>query len=342
MSWYDQYDPNDPYSILDLGQQYNPYQGYPTKQVSDQVWDLISPTPDYLVAQQFGALTPWAKDFSTDAFFAADPLLRGPLAQALAHAKGDSIGAYNYLGSEEFGNSLDAQLDDDVFSQLAQRGNLDIIGAVGDDERKAAALDFYRQGLEDILAAGAPTTQRNAAQYDWVAERMGGRPYPGAGSEYPQFGGPGFGGGSGADAGSGSDPLAQLAGSPAYSGGSGAELNTPFGAGIQDVGAATGEDRLDFTDKGRYAVIGGRRYQLPDTMESPELAGGNSPAYQRALEDVLEKRRQRLHPKDGDNKKGRSGPGVSERLAGIDRALGFDRLRRAVRMPDNPFKLPWG
>jgi len=340
MSWYDQYDPNDPYSILDLGQQYNPSQGYPTKQVSDQVWDLISPTPDYLVAQQYGALTPWSKDFSTDAFFAADPLLRGPLAEALTHAKGDSIGAYNYLQSDEMRKALLSQIGRTEWNALEDRGNLDVIGAISGEEKDQAALDYYMQGLEGILAGGAPTTQRNAAQYDWVAERMGGRPYPGAGSEYPGFEGPGFGGGGGGAApggatggGAGSDPVAALAGSPAYSGGSGDELRTPFGAGIMDTGEAPGPDRLDFSDDQRYAVIGGRRYQLPDTMEGPMAS---SPAYESALKKVLERRRQRLHPDGPERENGGSG-GFFGVMGKVDRGLGFDRLRRAVHMPEAPW-----
>lgn len=327
MPVYDQYDPNDPYSILDLGQQYNPSQGYPLKQVSDEVWDLIQPTPDYLVAQQFGALTPWKNKFSTDAFFAADPMLRGPLAEALANGKGDTIDAYNYLQSPDFQSHLKNQIGRTEWDQLAAQGNLGIQAAQTPEEMDQAALNYYMQGLEGILAAGAPTTQRNAAQYDWVAERMGGRPYPGAGQDYPQFNGPGFmdaGGGGGMPGGSmpqggggpvgGSDPMAALAGSPAYGGTAQsmvsptmnrADFTTAPGQNAMDLGMASGPDRLAAENGQRFAVIGGHRYAIPETDAGPY--GGESPAYQAALHQILARRQQDGGQSSPNHRAGRGG-----------------------------------
>lgn len=318
MSWYDQYDPNDPYSILDLGQAYNPSQGYPTKQVSDQVWDLIAPTPDYLIAQQFGAMTPWRDKFSTDAFFAADPLLQGPLAQALAESKGDTIGAFNQLQSDDMRKQLLGEIGRTEWDQIAAQGDLGMKGAITGEEKDQAALDYYMRGLEGLLAGGAPTTQRNMQQYDFIAERMGGRPYPGAGQGYPEFSGPGFGGGGAGMAGpastaGGSDPLAALAGA----GGELSPQGSAFGEGIAEIGMDEGPDRLDFSDKGRYAVVGGRRYELPETMAGPM---GRNPAYQRALEQVLSEKRERMQggsreeyfDRIRDRDKGRSGPSLRD------------------------------
>lgn len=353
MAGYDPYNPDDPFSILGLGQQYNPYQGYPTKQVSDQVWDLIAPTPDYLIAQQFGAMTPWRDDFSTDAFFAADPMLRGPLAEALAESEGDSIAAYSMLQGEDMRERLLKEIGRTEWDQIASQGDLGMAGAITGEEKDQAALDFYMRGLEEVMAAGAPTSARNMQQYDFIAERMGGRPYPGAGGGYPEFSGPGFGG---ADAGMGgpmgggmSDPLAALAGGglggdqgqPQAGGlsGTAADFTTPFGEGILDGGEVAGPDRIESMGAGgsqRSAIIGGRRYILPDTMAGPT---GRSPAYRRALEEVMRQRRSRLAPQvegsEGDRERGSARPGGFARAtSSIDRGLGLGRLREMLRLPN--------
>lgn len=331
MAVYDQYDPNDPFSILGLGQQYNPYQGYPLKQVSDQVWDLIAPTPDYLVAQQFGAMTPWRDDFSTDAFFNADPLLRGPLAQALSETEGDTIGAYNYLQSDDMRKQMLDEIGRTEWNQIAAQGDLGMLGALTSEEKDQAGLDYYMRGLEGLMASGAPTSARNMAQYDMLAERMGGRPYPGAGQGYPEFSGAGFDAGGG-----GSDPLAALAGSPAYGGqgiptGGVGDYTTGFGEGIVDEGAAEGPDRLDFSGTGRYAIIGGRRLRLPDTMAGPS---GRSPAYEQALEMVLKNKRDRYVESARADRREQSGRSLGQRVGGFGRGLNLDKIRDTLRVPD--------
>lgn len=307
----------DPYGLSPeqiaelIGQQYNPYQGYPLKQVSDQAWDFYGPTPDYLIAQQFGAMTPWADDFSTDAFFQAEPVVRGGLAQALAETDGDTIGAYNYLQGDEYQKMLADQVGRTEWDQLRGQGDLASIGALTNDERESAAIDYYNRALENVLAGGAPTSARNQAQWDQIAQRMGGRTYPGAGEIVGQGAQ-----GAGFQQGGGSDPMAELAGQ-------GVDLSatpdpTPFGEGIQMVGEA---DRAQgnrlFNDQGaRYADIDGVRYQLPDTMEDQY---GRNPYYLRQLQSVMTDRRRREFDASDEGREARerrSGSSSSGRKGG--------------------------
>jgi hypothetical protein len=214
-----------------IGQQYNPYQGYPTKQVSDQAWDVYGPTPEYLLPQIHNIQNPDAGGFDLDAFFAAQPGLRGPLAEAYTQAEGDPIELYNYLQSNEptetknrkgetvqrpgFQDRLRQEVGATEWADLAEQGNPDIIRAfnkgASPEELDEIALDQYMQGLEGVLAAGSPTTQRAMGEFDYTRQREGFRPAPGTGQEYPQFQGAGFGGGGG-----GGDALSSLAQSPQY------------------------------------------------------------------------------------------------------------------------------
>jgi hypothetical protein len=278
----------DPNLLAQLvGQQYNPYQGYPLKQVSDQMWDVYGPTPDYLIAQQYGMMTPNREDFSLDAFFQADPMLRGPMAQALALNKGDTIGAYNEIQGPEMQAQLRDQIGRTEWDQLAYgKGDLASIAASTPEEKDDAAMDYYMRGLESLMAGGAPTSQGAMQQYDMIAERMGGMPYPGAGQTEQGFEGPGFAGGAAAGGGGG-DPMAEFVsqGQPWQNPDmSASKEGTPFGEGIMDAGEASGPDRLIDSGDVRYAVIEGRKYALPDTMAGPT---GTNPAYQRALRGVL-------------------------------------------------------
>lgn len=137
-------------------------------------------------------------------------------------------------------------------------------------------------------------------------------------------------GGGGAPA----DPLAALAGAPqyggggagsnggssAYHGGSGQELTTGFGQGLADVGQEAGPDRLDFQGPEHFAVIGGRRYAIPETMAD---FSGSSPAYQRALSDVLRQKQERTRqgtPGHGNTQQG-GGQGILHRLSNVQSAL---------------------
>lgn len=266
----------DPNMLAELvGQQYNPYQGYPTKQVSDQIWDVYGPTPDYLIAQQFGMLYPDKDRFSTDAFFGADPMLRGPLAEGLAQAEGDPIEAYNYLqgsgegpdGEPGFQDRLRQQIGRTEWDALADQGNLASLAAMTSEEEDQAGVDYYNRGLEELLAQGSPSAQRNMGMYDFIAERQGGRPHPGAGTTpFDQ----------------GLDPLAQLAAGPQYGGGGGQvepqlELIRRLGEDQQDL------NRLTMDDEGQ--VVGdvkGRRFAIAD------------PVSRRALQRVIMERSGRL------------------------------------------------
>lgn len=281
----------DPYMLAELvGQQYNPYQGYPLKQVSDQIWDVYGPTPDYLIAQMASQMNPNPDQFSTDTFFGGDPLLRGPLAEALANSRGDTIGAYNYLQDPEFTKRLTKQIGRTEWDALAARGDLASLGAVTGEEKDKAALDYYQRGLEDLMAQGAPSRNRQLSNLDYIREREGGLAKPGTGT-YPD---------SGAGGGGGNDPLGRLAMAR------GIDLTatpegTPFGQGLQEVGMGGGPDRLAFENGQRVAVIGGRKFALPDTMAGPT---GTNPAYQRGLQAVmLDKRRREAGAKKDQNKK---------------------------------------
>lgn len=280
-----------------MGQQYNPSQGYPLKQVSDQLWDFYGPTPDYLVAQQFNSQTPWRDEFSTDTFFQADPVVRSIIAEALANSDGDSINAYNYIQGQDdpdteavegmdVQNRLRQEIGRTEWDQLVGQGDLASIAAITPEERDQAAMDYYMRGLEDTLAGGAPTSARNQAQYDQIANRMGGRSYPGAGQIVGQDGGGAMG------------SLAQYIDQPGQ-GEPAIDLTaTPGGVapGLEGLipvkgGVAEGTpNHLQFQNGNRYVVLDGQRYQLPDNMAGTD---GTNPAYENALAAVLEARDER-------------------------------------------------
>lgn len=278
------YDPNLLAQLV--GQQYNPYQGYPLKQVSDQMWEVYGPTPDYLIAQQFGMMTPNREDFSLDAFFAADPMLRGPIAEAMAHGGGDTMEAYNYLQGPEFQDRLREDTGRTEWDALVGQGDLRSIAAITPEERDDAAMDYYMRGLEGVLAGGAPTSQGLMQQYDMIAERMGGTPYPGAGQGTAAYGGAGF------DRQSGMDPLGDLQSEEGINFDATPE-GTAFGAGIQDIGAAVDPtERLVHEDGQQIAVIDGRKYLLPTTME--RSGGRINNEYMTALRQVMNQRDSRM------------------------------------------------
>jgi hypothetical protein len=190
---YDPYqiDPDDPYSILNQPTQYNPSQGYPLKKVSDQEWDLMAPTSDSQVSNRVKSTYPWMDAYSQDAFWAADPMLRGPLAEALAASKGDTIDAYDYINSPEYQDALRQQIGKTEWNQLREQGILSEEDLPG-EELDRQALDYYMRGLENLLATGSPTSTRNAGLWDVGSERYGGRPYPGGDPTGGSFEGPGF------------------------------------------------------------------------------------------------------------------------------------------------------
>ena len=228
------YDPNMLAEMV--GQQYNPYQGYPTKQVSDQVWDIYGPTAEYMLPQLYNIENPDAGRFDLDAFFQANPTIQGPLAEAHQQAKGDPIDMYALLQSNQPRESVNAkgetvqrpgiqdQLRQEVgrteWADLAEQGYKPIIQAANrgatPDEMDKIAMDYYMGELEGVLAGGAPTSQRAESELDYTRQREGFRSAPGTGQQRPPFEGAGFGGAMGAQ-----DPLADLASSPQYGGGGG-------------------------------------------------------------------------------------------------------------------------
>jgi len=300
-----------------IGQQYNPSQGYPLKQVSDQAWDYYGPTPDYLIAQQASFMTPNREDFSTDSFFAAQPLVRGGLAEALAHGKGDSIEAYNYLQGDDYQKRLRQEIGRTEWDDLVQQGDLRSIAAVGSEERDQAGVDFYNKALEEALTGGAPTSARNQAQWDAIAERMGGRTYPGAGQIVGQ------------------DPMAGLAGGgPDYGGIDYDATREGAAPEFEDLGEATGPEYFGQGADGRYAVVDGRRYRI---NEDSNLGGSSNPHYNQQLRRVLQERGQRV----GNRRRARNDPNNSNNSAwydAISRQLsgGAERVQRGLDWV-NPF-----
>jgi len=226
------YDPNMIAQMV--GQDYNPYQGYPNKQVSDQMWDVYGPTPEYLLPQMYNLQNPDAGQFDQDAFFQANPAIQGPLAEALSQGEGNPIEAWaalqnnaasesvNTKGETVFQPSIQDRLRGDVgrteWADLAEQGYMPIIQAANrgssPDEMDKIAMDYYMGELEGVLAGGAPTSQRAESELDYTRQREGFRPAPGTGQERPSFDGPGFGGAMGG----GADPLADLVGQPQYGG----------------------------------------------------------------------------------------------------------------------------
>jgi len=222
------YDPNLLAEMV--GQQYNPYQGYPTKQVSDQVWDVMGPMDEYLLPQMYNLQNPDAGRFDLDAFFQANPTIQGPIAEAHSQAKGDPIDMYALLQSNEpiqstnmegetiqrpgIQDRLRQEVGRSEWADLAEQGYMPIVQAANrgasPEEMDDIAMDYYMKELEGVLAGGAPTSQRAESELDYVRQREGFRPAPGTGQPRPGFEGAGFGGGA--------DPLADLVGSPQYGG----------------------------------------------------------------------------------------------------------------------------
>ena len=272
---YPDYDPNMMAEMV--GQQYNPYQGYPTKQVSDQVWDVMGPMDEYLLPQMHKLLNPDAESFDLDTFFQAQPSLRGPLAEAYTEADGDTIKLYNYLQSNEPMESVNAQGEDVVtpgfrdrfakevgreeWEALARQGYQPIIQAANKgasaEEIDKIAIDALMGQLEGTIAGGAPTSQRAMSQLDYTRQREGFRPAPGTG-ENPYAAG---GGGDGS-------------------------LSTPIGFedGSVDLGngmvidAETGQVRPaiggGMMGGGGQPGIGGGSDPLADLARSPQYGGG--------------------------------------------------------------------
>lgn len=305
-----EYDPR--YLAEMVGQKYNPYQGYPTKQVSDQVWDVYGPTPDYLIAQLAGMANPQEDEFSLDAFFQADPLIRGPLSEAYSAAEGDTMGAYNELQSPEMQDRMRQQIGRTEWDALQNRGDLRSIAAVTGEEKDDAALNYYQRALEGAMAGGAPTSQRNLQMYDEVAQRFGGRPYPGAGQDVTNFQGPGFTPDMGSvpqgepnrmtdawsNAGAQPDKPQSLARQAleATPDMDADPMGTDPLAGMMSVGADEGPDRMVYDQGRRFAVVDGKRYELADTAAGP---GGTNPYYTNQLRAVMAQRAQRIREESG-------------------------------------------
>lgn len=288
------YDPN--LIAEQVGQQYNPYQGYPTKQVSDQVWDVMGPTPEYLLPQLYNIQNPDAGGFDLDAFFQANPTLKGPLSEAYTRSEGDPIEMYAQLQSNEpiEGTNLEGEtvmrpgiqdrlrqeVGREEWAGLAEQGYKPIIRAVNQgaspEELDDIAMDYYMGGLEDLLAAGSPTTQRAESQLDYTRQREGFRPAPGTGQQQPAYEGQGFGqpGMGASGGGTGADPLAALAQSPQYGGGGegmsigGRQFSiareTPEGVFVRQGGGgadtnSAGSRVADLLRSGEYRNIKSRR-----------------------------------------------------------------------------------
>jgi hypothetical protein len=237
----------------ELGIQYNPYQGYPNKIVPDQVMDIYGPMDEYLLPQMYKMLYPNAGEFSQDAFWQASPQLRGPAAEALSYGEGDPIEALAYAqttgkdGGPDFQGRLRNMAESlESREQIARSGDLNYLAAITGDEKKQAALDFYNQELESLLAGGAPTHARAMGEVDATRQREGFRPAPGTG-DYDD------------------DPLASLASSPQYSL-EDYEQGGAFGP-IEYEGEGKGRDRLGMDDEGTPIVtIGGRRFKAIDPV----------------------------------------------------------------------------
>jgi len=288
----------DPYMLAEaVGQQYNPYQGYPLKQVSDQIWDVYGPTPDYLIAQMASQMNPNPDQFSNDVFMGADPLLRGPLAEALSNSKGDTIGAYNYLQDPEFVKRLTKQVGRTEWDQLAASGDIGSLAAITGKEKDKAAIGYYQRGLEELLAQGAPSRNRQLGNLDSIREREGGMAKPGTGM-YP---------GDEMGMGGGRDPMGDLA--------------IPDRVDITEAGAGSKRDRMEFSQGQAYANIGGRRYAVQ-----------GDPLDRLALQRVVLDRQSRTRE---DEKTRKSDKKKNDKKAQAGR--GFLDMLRSGTLVSNPF-----
>lgn len=335
--------------------------------LSSQLWDLYAPTSDTQAWNRINAAYPNMKGFSVDALLQSDPLIRGVAAQAISEA-GTGVDApftaYNLLQSDDYQDQLRSMLGRTEWDQIAGRGDIGtlIAEASGDSQATdAAAMEYTNSLLEDFYAQAAPTAARNMGFLDQGQQRFGGRPYPG--SDAPQFSGPAF-----SQAGMAGVPD-ELMNNPAYA-------NAPV-AGVVDPGmlptaqgdspAAAysrgsqqmyqGEPILDLGEaevsKNRIerglgpegystvAVIGGRKFALPDTLPGP---GGMSISYMNELRrraddaglemDYLGELRRR---DDEDEVRG-GGGGPSGKL---QQNLGFlDRLRERLGTWRPPMNIP--
>lgn len=288
---------------------FDPYDFYEQAPLSDenmlssQLWDLYAPTSDTQAWNRINAAYPYMKGFSTDALLQTDPLIRGTVAQAIAEA-GSGVDApfqaYNLLQSDDYQDQLQEMLGTTEWNQIAGRGDIGtlIAQATGDSEATdAAAMDYTNRMIENFYEQAAPTAARNMNMLDEGQQRFGGRPYPGGGGQ--QYTGPAF-----QSPMQGNDPLQALAMSPQYANAEVAGVvdanmlpdvgdNEQYSAGsremygnepILDLGKAE-VDQNRIVEGGpegysRVAVIGGRKYALPDTLPGIE---GTSISYMREL-----------------------------------------------------------
>lgn len=349
---------------------FDPYAFYDEAPLSDenflssQLWDLYAPTSDTQAWNRINAAYPYLKGFSTDALLQTDPLIRGVAAQAVSEAGTGPYApyrAYDLLQSDDYQGQLQEMLGRTEWDQIAGRGDIGTIiaQATGDSEAiDAASLDYTNRLLENFYEQAAPTAARNLNILDSGQERFGGRPYPGG--DVPGFSGPAF---SGAEATGGSDPLQALAMSPQYADSQVAGVVDPgmlpqaegdsaraaYSRGSMEM--FQGEPILDFgeaADKtsrivndgpegySRIAVIGGRKYALPDTLPGPS---GISKSYMDELRrraddagfdlDYMGELRRREDEEESDGGGGGGGPGFINSV--LDRTPGLGDIRRWIR-----------
>lgn len=347
---------------------FDPYAFYDEMPLSDenalssQLWDLYAPTSDTQAWNRINAAYPNMKGFSVDALLQSDPLIRGIASQAISEA-GSGVDApftaYNLMQSKDYQDQLRDMLGRTEWNDIMGRGDIGTIIANASGDSKAtdqAAMDYTNGLLEDFYSQAAPTAARNMGFLDEGQQRFGGRPYPGGGA--PQFGGPAFSQESMAgvpdmmmsnpayaNAGvagvvdprmlpqvQGDSPLAQ------YSHGSQAMYQGEpiLDLGKADVSKTRVERNLGPEGYSTVAVIGGRKFALPDTLPGP---GGTSLSYM----DELRKRADaaglefgpgaelmRPHPDDeGDMVEAGGGPGYFNRM--LDRAPGLGDIRQWIR-----------
>lgn len=169
-----------------------------TNQIPEQMYDAVAPRSDHqaniMVNRAMGGMEGW-EGFSNDVLNNIDPNVRPFLAEALDQGKGDYASALAYVNAQDYGDRIGRT----YWDQLAASGPAEIRRALADpnlsgEERDKIAVDYTLSALENGLAQGMPSVNRNMGYQQQLMESVGGRPFDGA-AGLPQFEGPGFGGG---------------------------------------------------------------------------------------------------------------------------------------------------
>ncbi len=360
----------DPYEFYDP--RYNEMSD--ENDLSSQLWDLYAPTSDTQAWNRINAAYPYMKGFSTDAFLQSDPLIRGTVGQAMAEAGTGTDApfvAYNLLQSDDYQKQLQEMLGRTEWNDIANRGDIGTIVAMQQGDSAGidqAAMDYTNGLVENFYAQAVPSAQRNMGMLDEGQARFGGRPYPGG--DAPQYSGAGFGGGQMGGGGGGGIDMNAVMANPAYAN---AEVagqidprmlgNMPVAPGIAEKQYAAGSQAMyggePILDLGKadvaknrivenagpegysnVAVIGGRKYALPDTLPGVR---GTSISYMEELRRQAEGAglemddygRFRSGPRVGGGSQGGvgsfGGSGRSPLNNLLDRVPGLGQLREGLR-----------